>query len=128
MRFSQLRATLVLLTMLVFSGAVDAQTYTDLFNFDNTHGASPQFPALLAQGRDGNLYGTTVGGGTGNNGVVFRVTPGGTLAVLYNFCSGCTAGELPHGGLTLGTDGNFYGSHGTEPQRFGLGLFDISRW
>jgi hypothetical protein len=34
-----------------------AQTYTDLYNFHGTHGANPQ--GVLAQGRDGNLYGAS---------------------------------------------------------------------
>ncbi len=64
-----------------------AQTYTDLFNFDGTHGGCLHGIScgILAQGRDGNLYGTTQVGGTNGYGVVFRITPSGKLKVLYNF-------------------------------------------
>jgi len=84
-----------------------AQTYTDLYDFDNTHGADPQ--AILAQGRDGNLCGTTYNGGTKGAGEVFQITPSGSLTVLHNFDGGANGG-YPQGGLTLGTGGNFYGT------------------
>jgi len=98
-----------ILVVVVASTGAHAQTYTDLYNFDFTHGAYPQYPNLLAQGRNGNLYGTTAGGGTYGDGVVFRITPSGTLNVLYNFKIN-SIGDSPFSGLTLGTDGNFYGT------------------
>lgn len=66
----------------------------------------------LVQGADGNFYGTTPSGGTNDQGTVFRITPGGTLTILYNFCmlNGCTDGFGPVAGLIQGTDGNFYGT------------------
>jgi uncharacterized repeat protein (TIGR03803 family) len=39
---------------------------------------------------------------------VFKITPTGTLSVLHSFIN--TDGYLPHSGLTLGADGNFYGT------------------
>ena len=45
--------------LLLASVKTTAQTYTDLHDFDcATDGCSWEFPGLLAQGRDGNLYGT----------------------------------------------------------------------
>ena len=88
---------------------VSAQTYSDLYDFATASGDPlyPQNSGIVAQGRDGNLYSTTASGGTGY-GTVFKITPGGQLTVLYNFDS--THGASPFGGLTLGTDGNFYGT------------------
>ena len=43
-------------------GLSPAQTFTTLVNFNYTNGASPYFMSLV-QGTDGNLYGTTEGGG-----------------------------------------------------------------
>jgi uncharacterized repeat protein (TIGR01451 family) len=57
----------------------------------------------------GNLYGTTMMGGAFNGGTVFVVRPDGSEAVLYSFPLGNTGGTIPSG-LTLGTDGNFYGT------------------
>jgi len=86
-----------------------AQTYTDLHDFNcAVEGCSPQFSSFLAQGRDGNLYGTTLFGGTHNYGTVFKATLDGTVTTLYNFDG--TTGAYPQGGLTLATDGNFYGT------------------
>jgi uncharacterized repeat protein (TIGR03803 family) len=87
-----------------------AQTLTTLASFNGSNGADPQ--ASLVQGLDGNFYGTTFAGGANDDGTVFKITPGGTLTTLYNFCSktGCTDGSGPQAGLVLATDGNFYGT------------------
>jgi len=85
------------------------QTYTDIHDFNTTTLTSPVYPGLLAQGRDGNLYGTASSGGTLGFGGVFRITPAGIYTVIYNF-GGAVHGKVPRGGLTLGTDGNFYGT------------------
>jgi uncharacterized repeat protein (TIGR03803 family) len=80
---------------------------TSLVSFNNTNGADPQ-PGLT-QGSDGNLYGTTVGGGTnGGFGTVFKVTTNGLLTSLVSFAY--TNGAFPYSGLTMGNDGSFYGT------------------
>lgn len=58
-------------------------------------------------GSDGNLYGGTRFGGTNNDGVLFRITTGGTYTVLHNF-AGPDGNDLENG-LTLASDGNLYG-------------------
>ena len=100
-------ATVALLIVIAATTVATAQIYTDLYNFDGISGGNPAYPALLAQGRDGNLYGTTFGGGDGG-GVVFKITPSGELKVLYKFEPRYGLG--PRGGLTLGRDGNLYGT------------------
>jgi uncharacterized repeat protein (TIGR03803 family) len=68
--------------------------------------------AGLIQATDGNLYGTTLGGGTQGHGTVFKITKGGALSTLYSFCSqsGCVDGEFPQTGLVQASNGNLYGT------------------
>ena len=70
-------------------------------------GAAPY--ASLVRGPDGNFYGTTRDGGPLNFGTVFRVTPAGAYAELYQFAGGYDGGH-PLAALVLGRDGNFYGT------------------
>lgn len=74
-------------------------------------GIAPE--ATLAQGSDGNFYGSTTGGGADSRGTIFQLTPAGQLTTLYNFCSqggnNCTDG-YGSSGLIQATDGNFYGT------------------
>jgi uncharacterized repeat protein (TIGR03803 family) len=60
----------------------------------------------------GNLFGTTSGGGAYNRGVVFKLTPKGKEEVLYSFCAqtNCTDGVSPSGGLIFDVKGNLYGT------------------
>ena len=88
-----------------------AQKYTDLYNLGSTLGepANPAWMGLLAQGRDGNLYSTSQGGGMNTYGSVFQLTPAGKMNLLYSFMNK-KDGASPNSGLTLGTDGNLYGT------------------
>jgi uncharacterized repeat protein (TIGR03803 family) len=66
-------------------------SYTNLHRFAggffqaNNEGQHPY--GALVQGRDGNFYGTTTGGGDNINGVgvVFRISPSGSYTTLYSF-------------------------------------------
>src|SRR5882724_5364316 len=95
--------------ILAFATAASAQTFTVLHSFGSTAGEpyQPGYPGAVAQGRDGNLYSTTTGGGHGV-GTVFKITPAGKLTELYGFSG--PDGSYPNGGVTVGTDGNFYGT------------------
>lgn len=94
-------------------------TLTTLYNFCSQanckDGSNPLGSLLLAS--NGNFYGITAGGGAncvavGGCGTVFELTPAGQLTTLYNFCSQahCIDGDGPAVGLTLGANGNLYGS------------------
>lgn len=95
-----------------------AQSFKTLYNFCGGLGeecSDSVYFATLVQGTDGNFYGTAYSGDAshvGGQGMVFSITPGGTLTPLYSFCSqtGCEDGASPTYGLVLGNDGNFYGT------------------
>ena len=84
-------------------------TLTTLYNFCSLtrclDGSQPE--AALLQAADGNLYGTTWGGGIGV-GTVFRITLSGALTTLYKFTGHYGAG--PEAPLIQASDGNFYGT------------------
>lgn len=87
---------------------------TTLHNFCSdancADGANPV--AGLIQATDGNLYGTTFGGGANNSGAIFKISLTGAFSTFYSFCaeSNCTDGGTPYAPLLQGSDGNFYGT------------------
>ncbi|MBV8889526.1 MAG: VCBS repeat-containing protein, partial [Alphaproteobacteria bacterium] len=93
---------------------------TVLYNFCSQGGGScvdgSQPQAGLIMDTAGNLYGTTYsGGGVGNPGVVFELTPSGNgwkETVLYRFCAqaDCADGRNPTAGLIMDAAGNLYGT------------------
>jgi len=68
-------------------------------------------PLQVVRGPDGNFYGMTSQGGQ-LEGTVFTITPEGVRTTMYQFCAqtGCSDGSTPRGALTLGRDGNLYGT------------------
>jgi uncharacterized repeat protein (TIGR03803 family) len=112
-----IRTCSILLLWAATAVALPAQTFTTLFSFDGTDGSLPL--AALIQGTDGNFYGATPNGGKtyckySGCGTLFKITPGGELTTLYEFCPQhgfpCKQGALPAGGLVQATDGDFYGT------------------
>jgi uncharacterized repeat protein (TIGR03803 family) len=57
----------------------------------------------------GNIYGTTLSGGTSGNGVVFKLDTTGKESVLYNF-AGSPDGSSPNAGLLQNVANTFYGT------------------
>lgn len=108
--------------------------YTPIYSFcaqtNCNDGAEPR--GALIEGTDGNLYGTTFGGGIASFGTVFRVTRTGAFTSLHSFCLQglCRDGSAPTSSLVEGLDQNFYGTAsagGTCGIGFGCGtVFKIT--
>ncbi len=128
MRLSRFFVVVTFLAAVVLVGASLAQTsvagthtfnghdsvpalanFTKLADFGNGNGEYPNAP--LAQGTDGDLYGTTQNGPWPSNGFAFKMTLGGTFSTFDYACTenDCT-GHQPYAGLVLASDGNFYGT------------------
>ncbi len=82
-------------------------TYSVLYNFDWDHGANPASD-LIRDAATGDLYGTTLNGGSGGAGTIFKLSSGGTLTTLHAFNG--TDGINPEGQLVRDNKGNFYGT------------------
>jgi uncharacterized repeat protein (TIGR03803 family) len=83
---------------------------TTLYDFCSQSGcADGQGPyAGLIQATNGDLYGTTWGGGAYGYGTIFNIAASGKLTTLYSFSG--SDGEGPEAGLIQATDGNLYGT------------------
>jgi uncharacterized repeat protein (TIGR03803 family) len=89
-------------------------TETVLWSFNDKDGDAPV--AKLTWDASGNLYGTTLGGGTTALGTVFELSPssgGWTEQMLYSFCPNkpdCSDGYFPEAGVTFDSSGNLFGT------------------
>ncbi len=86
-------------------------TLTSLLSFDDTNGAFPEYAAMV-QGTDGDLYGTTGAGGAHEDaGTIYKMTTGGSLTTIYNFCSvGACSDGAGVNAIMQATSGVFYGT------------------
>jgi uncharacterized repeat protein (TIGR03803 family) len=98
--------------------------YTVLWSFGSVPNDGFQPVSSLIFDQNGNLYGTTEGGGANccatQSGIVFELSPTGnggwTETILYNFCSKlsgdglCLDGAHPLAGLVFDSAGNLYGT------------------
>ncbi|HUA14888.1 MAG TPA: choice-of-anchor tandem repeat GloVer-containing protein [Verrucomicrobiae bacterium] len=90
---------------------------TILYSFQGgTDGSQPW--GNLVMDSSGNLYGTTSAGGdlsctireSVGCGIVFKLDPSGVETILHSFAGMPADGAQPLVGLTLGSDGNLYGT------------------
>jgi uncharacterized repeat protein (TIGR03803 family) len=100
------RLTILGVVLLIATGAW-AGTETVLYSFsggsDGAYGGG-----LPARDSSGTLYGTTLWGGSCDDGTVFELSSDGTETVLYNFCG--SDGSDPFGDVTLDSSGTIYGT------------------
>lgn len=121
--------TFILALGLVQAPAQLSELYAFQFNSagpDFPHGQQPV--SELIQGADANYYTTVSFGGSGTCpggiggitqgcGGIVKITPSGTLSVVYSFPFDASNQTAPNGvdplaGLVQGPDGNFYGTTG----------------
>jgi uncharacterized repeat protein (TIGR03803 family) len=113
-------------------GVTTTGTLATLYDFCSqpncVDGAEP-FSGLI-QGSDGSLYGTNSADGEYNSGTAFRLSMGGELTTLHQFClqgQNCTGGSQPYAALVQGSDGNFYGTTEIGGDSAGAGtIFELS--
>jgi uncharacterized repeat protein (TIGR03803 family) len=105
----------MLAVVVIFAGAAvpaHAQTPTTLHGFLSVATDACQPENNIVQGRDGSMYGIGLGCGTNNTGAVYKISPTGAESVVFNFPSNWS---FCFSGLTVGSDGNFYGTCFTTP-------------
>jgi len=99
--------------LVITSQLAHAQTFAVVHDFTTADSSQPEQGGLI-QATNGNLYGTTQYGGVSSMGSVFKMTPGGTVTTVYNFCPPGSEGNcvdaFQPGALTLGANGKIYGS------------------
>lgn len=87
-----------------------AQTNPSVSTFYTFPSTDSLFSAPLIEAGDGNIYGVASFGGADGYGYVYRINGAtGVVSPFYTF-TGAADGLTPIGGLTVGTDGNLYGT------------------
>ncbi|HTS37695.1 MAG TPA: choice-of-anchor tandem repeat GloVer-containing protein [Candidatus Solibacter sp.] len=85
---------------------------TVLYSFEDSTGRDGICPnAGIIRDKNGNIYGTTTGGGVYEGGIVFMLSPSLTETILYTF--GRQDARTPEGPLVLDRQGNLYGVAGS---------------
>jgi len=79
-----------------------------LYSFTGADDGGVPYWGSLLRDSSGNLFGTTVIGGTANSGVVFKVDTKGNETVLHSF-TGKDDGGTPEAGVIFGPGGQLYG-------------------
>jgi uncharacterized repeat protein (TIGR03803 family) len=107
-----LALAVALVAAVVATRPAQAQTFTVLYAF--TGGADGATPTDLMLDAKGNLYGTTVYGGSSNfpngYGVVFKVDRTNKEPVLYSFTGPPDGANPDRGGVVRDAAGNLYGT------------------
>jgi uncharacterized repeat protein (TIGR03803 family) len=93
-------------------------TFSPLYSFTGGDGRNPR--ARVVFGPDGAIYGTTLRGGTGSHGTVFKLRPGPSVppalltpwdeTVLYSFTGGADGAAPQFGDVNFDHAGNMYGT------------------
>lgn len=82
-------------------------TYTNIYKFTGFDDGGYVYAGLV-QGQDDYLYGATFGGGSAQNGTLFKISTNGDFVPLRSFSFSESA--TPYAGMIEGSDGNLYGT------------------
>jgi uncharacterized repeat protein (TIGR03803 family) len=102
----------------IYRIGLDGTSFSIVHHFNESDGENPE--GALIVGQNGELYGTTMMGGSSDRGTVYRISTAGVYTLLYSFPSLSAFGSLgtatnatganPRAGLLLAADGNYYGT------------------
>jgi uncharacterized repeat protein (TIGR03803 family) len=94
----------------IFEIAKGSTTITLLASFNDTGAIGKEPYGQIAIDSTGNLYGTTVLGGSNGAGTIWKLAKGSsTITTLYSFAGG-TDGKDPQGGVLIDSSGNLWGT------------------
>lgn len=100
-------------------------TETVLHSFSNgKDGRNPGYASLIID-KNGNLYGTTPGGGRKDDGVAFEIAPDKTETILKSF-TGTNDGSTPYSSLLMDSNGNLFGTASSGGKNHGGTVFELS--
>ena len=122
-------AAVVVIAVCLCPAAHAVPNYTVLHNFTGSDGVGP-FSGVIV-GQNGNLYGTTVGGGAGGCcGTAFELTQQRdgrwTESVLHTFENNDRDGDAPYGSLIFDAAGNLYGTTSSGGTHFKGVVFELT--
>jgi uncharacterized repeat protein (TIGR03803 family) len=103
-----LALTAVLVPWTAVAPSAHAQTFKSLYSFAGSPDGATPYGAVIKD-TSGNLYGTTLAGGSSGFGTVYKLSASGQESVLYSFTGGAD-GSKPYAGLVMDTSGNLYGT------------------
>ena len=94
----------------MFEVAAGSGAVTTLASFNGTSNGCTPYSGLVADS-SGNLYGTTMYGGSAGDGTVFEVAAGSSAITTLASFNG-TNGANPYGSLVVDSSGNLFGTTG----------------
>jgi uncharacterized repeat protein (TIGR03803 family) len=96
----------------IFKLSTDGTGYVILHSFRTNGLDGGNSYAVLIEGDDGALYGTTLLGGTNGLGTIFKINKDGSHYLVLHAFGGTPDGQLPQAGLMKASDGMIYGTTG----------------